>query len=195
MSDAVGAERAVFGFPGVGGYRRQDGSIRYVEITQQPTTVGRAGGRDEKAHRLLKSAGFRIALSDDIETWLKAHMVFITALESAIAAAGGDSRLLSRDAGRVREMVLAIREGFASLEHIGARVAPASLRTIFMSLPVSIASFYWRGQLRGDLGTVAIAPRVRVTLHTELRALQRDVRTMLASGPATPRLDRLIGGR
>ena len=46
---SIGRDRALAGFPGVGGRMERDGSVTYVVIGQQPTVVGTIGGSDKAA--------------------------------------------------------------------------------------------------------------------------------------------------
>jgi hypothetical protein len=63
---------------------------------------------------------------------------------------------------------------------------------IFTTVPRVIAVRYWQGQLRGTLGTVALAPHSRMTKDTELPVLYRDVQKMVAGMAPTPHLDKLL---
>jgi len=188
----VGAARTVFAFPGVGGGRTDEGAIRYLEVPQQRTTVGRHAGAERLVVDLLRSARFRVAITADIEGWLKTHAVFITCLSAAILACGGDSTALATDPGRVRDMVTAVGEGFRALARDGVTVTPTPLRLLFTRVPRIAAVRYWCAQLRGPVGTVAIAPHVRASRDSELPQLWSDVRRLVAgSGPA-PHLDQLL---
>lgn len=90
---ALGKERVLLGFPGASGTR--DGPIvRYPIIAQQPTTLGELGG--QRTERLLKVAeafrrsGFTTRISRDIDTWLKVHAFFVTAISGAIYLVAGE---------------------------------------------------------------------------------------------------------
>jgi len=48
------------------------------------------------------------------------------------------------------------------------------------------------GQLRGTVGTVALAPHARMTEHTELPVLYRDVQKLIEGTVPTPHLDQLL---
>lgn len=194
LSAAVGPERSVFGFPGVAGERIGDGAVRYLEVPQQPTTLGRRHGREEGARAALKSAGFAVALTSDMAGWLKTHAVFIAAVGAAINACGGDSAALAADPERMRTLVRAVREGFGSLAAQGVAVTPLPLRVIFTLVPTAFAVRYWRGQLAGEVGMIGLAPHVWRTRDTELAALTADVQELLRGGRATPHLDSLLSG-
>jgi len=192
VSDIVGHDRTLFGFPGVGGYRRDDGAISYIEIPQQPTTLGRQQGREDIAEAVFRSAGFAVSTTADIDGWLKTHAVFIAATCASINSCGGDAVKLAADRERVATMVRAAGEGFRALASQEVAVQPRALKMIFTIVPRVIAVRYWQGQLRGTLGTVALAPHSRMTKDTELPVLYRDVQKMVAGMAATPHLDKLL---
>ena len=192
VCEQAGAERAVLAFPGVGGHRAQDGTIDYLAVPQQHTTVGGHGGVEGAVADALRSAGFAVDVVDDMPGWLKTHAVFITAVGAAILACGGDSIALAADRRRVGVMVAAVREGFRALAGNGVTVTPTALRMIFTVVPRVFAVRYWRGQLRGPVGTVMIAPHMRATRDTELPLLCADVRTLTAGDQPTPQLNGLL---
>ena len=192
VSDIVGHDRTLFGFPGVGGYRRDDGAISYIEIPQQPTTLGRQQDGEDIAGAVFRSAGFAVSTTADIDGWLKTHAVFIAATCASINSCGGDAVKLAADRKRVARMVRAAGEGFRALASEGVAVQPRALKMIFTIVPRVIAVRYWQGQLRGTMGTVALAPHSRMTKDTELPVLYRDVQKMVAGMVATPHLDKLL---
>lgn len=192
VADIVGRDRTFFGFPGVGGYRRDDGAICYLEIPRQPTTLGRRGGQEEMVAEVFKSAGFAVATTADMEGWLKTHGVFIAAMCTSINSCGGDAVKLAADRERVATMIRAAGEGFRALASQGVAVQPRPLRMIFTRVPPVFAVRYWQGQLRGPVGTVSLAPHSRMTEDTELPVLYRDVQKMIQGTVPTPHLDKLL---
>jgi 2-dehydropantoate 2-reductase len=192
VSDIVGHDRTLFGFPGVGGYRRDDGGIEYIEIPQQPTTLGRQQGREEIVGEVFKSAGFAVATTADMDGWLKTHGVFIAAMCASINSCGGDAVKLAADRERVATMISSAGEGFRALTSKGVAVQPRPLRMIFTVVPRVFAVRYWQGQLRGTVGTVALAPHSKMTKDTELPVLYRDVQKIVAGLVPTPHLDKLL---
>ncbi|MEO6827648.1 MAG: 2-dehydropantoate 2-reductase N-terminal domain-containing protein [Microbacteriaceae bacterium] len=190
LRQTISADRFAAAFPGVAGERGRQGTVRYVQIAQQPTTVGRGRAADMVVS-VLKSAGFPVATTKDMDAWLKTHAVFVSAFESALAAVSGDAHALASDSVAVRELVLAVREGFMALRCRGVSIAPAALRIIFKSMPVWFATRYWGRQLDGKLGRLALAPHSITSRHSELPVLQKEVRTLL-DGNVPPRLERLF---
>jgi 2-dehydropantoate 2-reductase len=185
VRERVGADRTLFGFPGVAGYRSDDGSITYLEVRQQPNTIERRNGLERQVTDLLRSAGFAVETSEDMAGWLATHAVFVTAVGAAILASDGDSAALAADRARVAELVAAVGEGFRALARQGVTVTPTPLRLIFTVVPRFAAIRYWQAQLRGPVGTIA-------TRDTEFPALRADVRLLVAGHGPTPRLDRLL---
>jgi 2-dehydropantoate 2-reductase len=185
IGDLVGRDRMLFGFPGVG-------AISYIEIPQQPTTLGRQQGREDIAGAALASAGFAVATTADMDGWLKTHGVFIAAMCTSINSCGGDAVKLAADRGRVATMISAAGEGFRALASQGVAVQPGPLKMIFTVVPRVFAVRYWQGQLRGTVGTVALAPHARMTEHTELPVLYRDVQKLIEGTVPTPHLDQLL---
>jgi 2-dehydropantoate 2-reductase len=192
---AAGPDRTFFGFPGVAGYRSAEATVTYIEVPQQKTTIERRAGREQPVVELLRGAGFTVDVSDDMAGWLATHAVFMTAIGTAVVDAGGDSAVLAADRARVAETVTAVGEGFRALVRRGLTVTPTPLRLIFTLVPRFIAVPYWQRQLRGPVGTVAIAPHMRATWDTELPVLRADVRELVAGYGPTSHLDALLDGR
>jgi 2-dehydropantoate 2-reductase len=111
---------------------------------------------------------------------------------ASINACGGDAAALAADRQRVRTMVRAVGEGFRALAAKGVTIQPLPLKLIFTWVPELFAVRYWRAQLRGPVGTVAIAPHARATKDTELAALQREVRRLIDGTVPTAHLDALL---
>lgn len=190
LADAFGTDRLLFAFPGVGGYRDDDGTVHYRVVPQQPTTIGAADGAERAFATALTEAGFATTVEDDMPAWLTTHAVFITGAGAAILARGGDSIRLAQDRRATAGMVAAIGQALRALERAGTRPAPAPLRMIFAVLPTAIGTAYWRRQLRGPVGTQTIAPHIVATRHSELPALVGSVRETL--GSSAPRFDALL---
>jgi 2-dehydropantoate 2-reductase len=181
-----------FRLPGVGGYRRDDGAISYIEIPQQPTTLGRQQGREDIAGAAFRSAGFAVDTTADMDGWLKTHAVFIAAMCASINSCGGDAVKLAADRARVATMISSAGEGFRALTSQGVAVQPRPPKMICTMVPRVFAVRYWQRQLRGTVGTVALAPHSRMTKDTELPVLYRDVQKMVAGMVPTPHLDTLL---
>lgn len=190
LTRTIGVDTFVPAFPGVAGRLDDTGAVRYIQIAQQPTVIGPGSARDVVA-AALRSAGFPLAATPNMDAWLKTHAVFIAAFESALAAASGDALSLASDHAAVSKLVRAVRDGLTALHGTGVPILPTPLRIIFLRTPHWFATRYWAKQLAGDLGTLALAPHAVASQHSELPVLQRNVRSLLG-GAAPARLERLF---
>lgn len=193
--EAVGPERIVLGFPGIGG-RRDGSTTKYYVLPQQPTTLGEVSGQLTSRLRMLaeliKTTDHRVALTTHIDAWLKTHAVLITCMAAAIDQCGGDSVRLAQNRSAVTRMVQAIREGFRALQAQGIPVTPQNLSVLFGWMPQWFAVRYWQRALQGPMGTLAIAPHVRAA-RGEMAALATQVLTLVQpSSVPTPTLHQLL---
>jgi ketopantoate reductase len=91
LAAALGHERTIAGFPGVGG-RIDDEAVSYVLFTQQPTIVGELGtssGRAQAVADPLRGAGFPTNLEARVDEWLASHAALVVPVTASIVAAGG----------------------------------------------------------------------------------------------------------
>jgi 2-dehydropantoate 2-reductase len=182
---AIGRGRAVLGFPGAAG-SIEEGVDRYVEVTEQPTAI-EASASDIAA--LLEGAGFRVSLVQDMDAWLRRHAVFVTAVGGALYEVGGDGQRLAMDSQGVRNLILAVREGWAAMDRLGIAPAPMALRTIFHWVPLPVSVFYWRRLIGSQRGEYYFARHTRHAAR-EMVALAADIRALLPDD-AMPHLRRL----
>jgi 2-dehydropantoate 2-reductase len=195
LSAALGSERVIAGFPGVGGRIEGDGSITYLLIKQQATVVGTVGAADEKAEAVAKSlreAGFPTTTERDIAGWLGSHAALVVPMAAAIMAAGGQADAL---AGRKELLRLAVRATSATYRaqrKRGRLVIDGSLRLLYLRMPEWFAVRFWSRAMRGDFGELAFAAHTRhawsemALLATWLRSTVDD------DAAATAALDQLL---
>jgi 2-dehydropantoate 2-reductase len=191
---ALGGDRMLLGFPGVGGTRAGN-LVKYAMVDQQPTTVGEIDGRRTRrlddVVSLFRRAGIPTAISSDMDAWLKTHAFFVTAICGAIYLAGGDCRQLSNDTATLRLMVKGVREGFACVRALGRPVTPFPLRVLFNWLPQVAAVTYWRLFMARPAADYVFGRHARAA-SGEIRALAGDCRTILAlTGAKAKALTRL----
>jgi 2-dehydropantoate 2-reductase len=195
FTQAVGRERVVLGFPGIGG-RREGSTTRFYVLPQQPTTLGEVNGqitsRLRKLAALITATGHPVTITTQIDAWLKTHAVFVTCMAAAIDQCGGDSVRLAHTRTAVATMVRAIHEGFRALQAQGVPVTPRNLAVLFGWMPSWFAVHYWQQALRGPVGTLAIAPHARAA-RSEMVALAAQVLTLLQPSPLpTPTLHQML---
>ena len=185
LIEALGRARVVLAFPGAAG-SVEAGVVQFVEVNEQSTAV------EASAHdvvKLFRGAGFRVARVRDMDSWLRRHAVFVTAIAGAIYQAGGYAKSLAEKPECVRTFILAVREGWAALDRNGVKSAPLALRAILSWVPLPFAVGYWRRLLRSDRGELYFARHARHA-PAEMAALAADVRAMLDEVPV-PCLEKL----
>jgi 2-dehydropantoate 2-reductase len=129
LIDAVGRKRVLLGFPGAGGERKGE-VVRYqiVPGLLQPTTIGELDGtytpRLQSIQRELRSAGFPVAISSNMDAWLKTHVAVVSPVANAIYLAGGSNYRLAHTRDGLVLMLRAIREGFRVLKALQVPVTP-----------------------------------------------------------------------
>ena len=186
---AIGRERVLLGFPGAGG-QHEGTLVRYLVIRQQRTTFGELDGARTK--RIMEiagafhAAGFSVALSSDMQSWLKTHAAFVSLVAAAIYAANGDPAELAGSPHLLQLMVRAVRESFRSLAAIGIREAPFNLRFLHGYMPEWFAVRYWRRQFSSELGQFGLAAHA-ISARPEMTILAGAIHKLLLAGPSTNR--------
>jgi 2-dehydropantoate 2-reductase len=182
---AVGRERTVLAFPGAAG-GIESGVDRYLEIPEQPTVV-EAPAADVVG--VFRDAGFRVTAERDMDSWLRRHAVFVTAVVGALYEAGVDTRRLSKDGSLVRVFIRAVREGWAALDGLGVAPPSIALRAIFRWVPPPFAVRYWQRLFASPRGEYYFARHARHAAK-EVAALASDVRALVPE-TAMPNWQRL----
>jgi 2-dehydropantoate 2-reductase len=189
-------DRALFGFPAVGGVR--DGSVvRFVLIGPQATTIGEPDGRRTaritQIADVLDAAGFPTTISARMDDWLTAHAAFVTPIAYALYRDGLDPALLAADRRTLGLMVRATREAFTTLRAAGNAEIPTNLDLLYRWLPTPLAVAYWRHVLAGERGELWFAGHSRAAPE-EMRAVAVDLLDVTSRLPRnTLHLDELLG--
>jgi 2-dehydropantoate 2-reductase len=194
LLDILGSDRVLLGFPGAGG-TLEGHVVRYAMIAQQPTMVGEPSGKRSTRLRVLaealRASGFRTRMENDMDAWLSAHALFITAVSGAIYLAEGDCERLSRNQKLLELMVNGVREGFKAQHKIRRPILPFALQVLFTWLPRPFAVKYWQRFFSQPMGDIVIGRHARYA-YAEMQILAADCRILLAqSGVPAPSLDRL----
>ena len=188
-------KRIMLGFPGSGGTYNND-QIDYVQIKEQKTTIGDFVGNNTEfiteIKIILEAAAFKVAISTNMQAWLKTHAVFVACVAAAIIKENGDSIQLGKNKSSVQMMVKSINEGFKACKKLGMPIAPTNLKTIFMTMPQWFSVWYWQKAMKGKTGTLAMAPHANAA-KDEMKMLAKKVLDMVhSSSAATPTLDSLL---
>lgn len=195
LTNELSDKKILLGFPGIGGTCHQE-YIEYVQIKQQVTTLGNIEGSvDDKIKELkimFQKAGFKTAICRNMQAWLKTHAVFISCISAAIIKEDGRSVQLAKNKSGVREMVIAVREGFNALKSLGIPVIPVNIKTIFLVMPLWFSVRYWQKSLQGETGTLAIAPHVNAAKEEMQLVAEKVLQIMHSSPGKTPTLEKLL---
>ena len=124
--------------------------------------------------------GFPVAISQNMDAWLKTHAAWIGPLENAIASTGGDNYRLARRRDRVQLMVRAIREGFRVLRALDVPITPRRIEVFFDRIPEPILVTLmqlWFASKKADVfmaGHTRAAPDEAKQIAQEFRALSQQ---------------------
>ncbi len=132
---ALGAERVLLGFPGAGG-KRESGAVYYKVVSgvAQPTTIGELDGRRSarivQIARAFEAAGLPVAISGNMDAWLKTHVAVVSPVANALYLAGGSNYRLAHTRDGLVLMIRAVKENLRVLEALGIPITPARLRAL-----------------------------------------------------------------
>lgn len=198
LVDSLGMDRVLLGFPGAGG--TLDGHVvRYVLISQQPTTIGEPRGihtdRPKAFAELMRRAGFPTRTDSDMDGWLISHAFFVAWVCAAIYLAGGECKRLSSNRPALEMMVDGVREGFRTVKALGYAVHPIPLKVLFTLLPRPIAVYYWRRFFSQPMAEFVFGQHARHAV-VEMQTLAEECRLLLErsgiEGPASRQLYQAI---
>ena len=140
----LGKERIIPAFPGAGG-KIENGIVHY-QLTQrivQPTTFGEIDGeisaRIKDLKKIIRQAGFPIAISRNMDNWQKSHVAMVCPLAYGIYYDGGNNYTLSKNKNAIVLMCKALKENFVFLHKSKFGVEPSKLN-LFRIMPTFILS-------------------------------------------------------
>ncbi len=195
LVQAVGSRRAFFGLAGAGG-ARVGNVVRYHVLPgwQQPTTLGELDGRRtlrvEQISRALHKAGFPVAISDNIDAWLKTHVMWTCPLSHALYSVGGSNYSLAHNRNALLLWVRAVREGYRTLQTLGVAVTPLSLR-VFEAMPERILVPILGRLLDTPTAELVIARHANAARTEYLQLGNEFLALARIAGVPTPAFDRL----
>lgn len=131
-SNSAVEKQVAFGFQSTGGWRENSRIVCLRFSSGGMDLGGLDGGLSwrpliEKAFEKTK---YKLAFSDNIDPYLKTHMVPVMAILYTTHACGGDISKVARDRTLRDQMILAMGEGLTVLETLGYTITPPSLSII-----------------------------------------------------------------
>ena len=193
----LGKERMIIGFPSAGGERKA-GEVNYfigrgLSKLFQATTFGEIDG--SKTQRLVnlvkafKSAGFSPVIHHNMDAWQKTHVALITPIANVLYKYNGNNRSLSKSANDIKKMLMAVREGFNALRHMGISITPIKLNFIYLPTPILVPLF--QIFMGSKIAEIAIAKHANVA-KDEMLLLQKEFKKLIAQSEVqTPMFDEL----
>lgn len=149
INNQLPKERTLFGFPGMAGGGRTEGSVNCLLLGNGNTILGEANGKSSQRlkdiSQMMERAGMRPRISNNIVAWIKTHYIWPAASFGAICKAGSVGKFASNPA-LVKQSIIAMREGFrvCKKENISpARIFPYSLLylPLFITTPLVKRSY------------------------------------------------------
>jgi 2-dehydropantoate 2-reductase len=192
--EALGLDRVLLGFPGVGGV--QDGGVIRCAVgagKRRPRAViGEPFGIDSvrliRISDILSRAGFAVAMSRNIDAWLKGHVALVSPMANALYLAGGDIHRLARTRDGLVLTVRAIREGKRVLAARGIPIMPVGLRLIDW-VPEPFLVFLLSRLLDTRFAELGVAGHVNAA-RDEMRLLANEFKSLSEStSVSTPAVD------
>jgi 2-dehydropantoate 2-reductase len=194
MIDALGRERVLLGFPGAAAVLHE-GRIRYVILSEreQPTTIGELEANESERlqaiAKVLRVAGFPVAICSNMDAWLKTHAAEMSPTASALYMSAVDVRRLARTRDALTLMLRAIREGYAVLTANGIPITP-KIHKIFEWLPEPLLVNIMRRMIQTSDMDIKIGHAV--SARAEMKVLADDLRALSAkTSVAIPAMERL----
>jgi ketopantoate reductase len=196
LATALGRERVLLGFGGVGGVRA-DHVVRYVAGKGRRRAAVLAGELDGRSTPRLQQivgafaqAGVQVEVCPRIDAWLKSHIAFVGPLANALCGAGGDNYRLARTRDGVVLAIRGIHEGFRVLRALGVPVIPLRLR-LFMTIPEPILVPQAQRMLATPAAEIGLAGHAQAARDEMLHLAEEFKALIRASGVSTPAMDRL----
>ncbi|KMQ50758.1 2-dehydropantoate 2-reductase [Chitinispirillum alkaliphilum] len=189
MIDAVGAERAMLGFPLPGGERNGHiMKIMHLNSKMEWTIpIGDADGKIRPRTRMIAAElgalqGYKTQLRKDMDSWLKFHAALLMpGFAPALYATGLDLERFARTRNAQVLAVRAMRESLNALVKCGYRETPAAVKLIrFIPEPLMIglftllSKFFRREMQTGAVGHAAAARDELKTITDDLRRLWKE---------------------
>jgi 2-dehydropantoate 2-reductase len=129
---SVVKKNVIFGFQLNGGLREESGRIICIRGGGQ-MLLGSLEGEvpfQPLLENAFKHVKYKLSYHEDMEAWLKSHIVPIVALNSISYLYDGDLRRASKDKKLLKQAITVMDEGFQVLEKLGYTITPANQANI-----------------------------------------------------------------
>ncbi|MNO63712.1 2-dehydropantoate 2-reductase [compost metagenome] len=120
-------KNVLFGFQLSGGIREENGRIICIRVGGQMVLGSLDGEIPIKPllENAFKNVKYKLTYHEDMDAWLKSHIVPIVALNSLSYLHDGDLKKVSKDRKLLKQAISVMDEGFQILEKLGYTITPA----------------------------------------------------------------------
>lgn len=197
-SNSVNEKQVAFGFQSSGGWRENSRILSFHVGGGSMDLGGLDGGLSWRPliENAFKNTKYKLVFYDNIDPYLKTHLVQMMAILYATRACGGDISKVVRDRKLRNQMILAMDEGYTLLETLGYTITPLTIsnfvrkRRRLVSLLLRVAPLVFRLDSRlNKLVDPMEKPDESIALSKALEALKQKANI------STPTLDALTGIR
>ncbi len=192
-------ERLLFGFPGAGG-GIIDQVVQYADRekpkgSRRPVTIGEVDGQESERTRairsLFESAGVPVAVTSDIDGWLKYHAALVSPLVCALYKHDCDAQEVAKHSDTLCTIVRAAKEGGRVLRSLGYHKRQPFRFNLFYWLPEFMSVLALKQLLQSRFAEVAFAMHAKAA-RDEMEGLAFEFQTLAArTRIETPCIDML----
>ncbi len=196
LTQAMGADRVMMGFPGMAGYRQGHLIVHLGAEADQPAGIvlgeidGTVSERARNIAEQLECGRFiNASIESNIDAWLKYHVALLfPALATVFYLCGYDHLRFSRNRDAIVLAWRGIKEAFAVLKKLGYPFRPPSYKR-FLWIPEPIMVLFLKKMLKDPRMDTAMGKHAEV-IRDEIEQLNREFRILIArSGLFTPTID------
>lgn len=169
LRDAVGRERAAFGFPAILAWL-DDGVLTTRIVTRGPLLTPVS---DPAWARVFTAAGVPTVVEPDMQSWLRTHAAFV--VPGMIASVRAHERRTGISWSEARALARASDEGFRLVRRLGDAIVPAAMVTYSRVPTAATAALLWTmSRIPSIRRTGAAGPGEPRTLIDMMRAAAPD---------------------
>ena len=152
---------------------------------------GETRERTRQIQQLFESSGVQVMIVDEIDSWLKYHVVFVLPLAGAILKSG-DNHKLARDKDTIRTYIESVKEGGRVLKALGFRKSYNPRLKFFYLFPAFIIVNILKKFLDSRLAEIVLMMHLNAAMD-EMRELAGELKTLIKQTTVdTSHLDELL---
>lgn len=192
-SKTLEEERILLGFPSVGG-KKEGHKIIVAYQEDSSLTIGELDGRTTKRivdiATIFTNAGFKVKVSDDIDSWLKYHIALVSPLANGVHMAEKKNIELRDNKEAMILMIKAIKEGFRVLRKLKYPIRPKRMKTLYY-YPNFLIIRILKNIIGTEVGKLVLREHA-ITAKEEMKKIADEFQELIKeSGIMTPAINEL----